>query len=116
MTMLKEPKQTKAKLKRHSKFVASLDICAAEHLHEVQCDSAIQSCHVRHGFYCMGKKPTKREVPMCSNHHTRQHSIGEEKFWGEFLEDAILLGEELWEISGDYEGGQWLVTNFVRNT
>lgn len=114
--MLKPEKIKKSKLKAHSKFIASLGMCAAQKLHGINCDDAIQSCHVRSGFYCMSRKPEKRELPMCSSHHIRQHSIGEEPFWGDFLDDAILLCEELWGVSGDLEGGQWLVTDFVRNT
>ena len=113
--MLKEPRIAKSKLKAHSKFIVSLGMCAAKGLHGVDCVEEIQSCHVRYGFYCMSRKPQKRELPMCFAHHLRQHSIGEPIFWGDKLEDAILLCEELWDITGDVESGQFLVTDFVRN-
>ncbi|CAB4139775.1 hypothetical protein UFOVP353_29 [uncultured Caudovirales phage] len=114
--MLKKPKISKTKLKRHSRYVVEIDMCAAKNLHDIQCCDQIQSCHVRHNFFTMSRKPAKRELPMCAHHHLRQHSIGEPAFWGELMEDAVLLCVELWEISGDVEGGRWLVTNFQRNS
>jgi hypothetical protein len=113
--LLKEPKISKSALKAHSKYVASLQVCVAGFTHNIECTPVIQSCHVRKGFYCMSRKPAKRELPMCDAHHLRQHSIGEDKFWDDRMEDAFLLCQELWDVTGDWEQGHMLCNNFIRD-
>lgn len=52
---------------------------------------------------------------MCDSHHIRQHSIGEDDFWGERIDEAIHLAERLWNCTGDWEQGHSLCNNFVRD-
>lgn len=113
--MLKEPKIKKSILKSHSRFIKELDVCVAKGLHDIQCAGEIQSCHIRSGFFCMARKPAKREVPMCYAHHDYQHSakIGEKRFWGRRLKDAIRLAEGLWEFTGDRTAANMLIGAFI---
>lgn len=102
--MQKIPPPTKAELRRHAQMIRNIGMCVAEFLNPAACNGPLQSCHVRKGSVAgMGRKPPKREVPMCANHHRIQSDIGEPRFWGERMNDAITLACVLGTMTDDLE-------------
>lgn len=64
--------------------------------HKHQCCAAIDKAHIKQGTYAgKNRKPEGREVPLCRIHHSIQHNMGEKKFWGKRLDDAIALAGKL---------------------
>jgi hypothetical protein len=71
-------------------------------------DPAGEACHLRmssatHGKKGgMGKKPDDKWVlPLCREHHERQHKIGERQFWYELGINPFLAAKRLYAKRGD---------------
>lgn len=62
------------------------------------CGGKIEAAHVRNGTDGgMGVKPSDcYAVPLCSEHHRKQHERGETTFWKEHGIDPLKLAAELW--------------------
>lgn len=57
------------------------------------CDAA----HIRIGFNGTGiKPPDDRVLPLCREHHTKQHNIGEKIFWSELDIDPLDLAKKIY--------------------
>ena len=101
--MLKEPKIVSEK---HRRFIASLPCLKTGKL---DC----QAAHIRHGYFGLGiKPPDSRCVPLNWEQHALQHNMGEERFWGEKLDQAIWLSGLLWTHTGEREKCLELIAKF----
>ena len=55
-------------------------------------------------------KPEDRyAVPLCAEHHAKQHRIGELSFWAALGIDPLNVALRLWTISGDVPAGERIV-------
>lgn len=99
---------------KHSAFIRGLNVCIAAGWHGVQCNQAIQSCHVKSkSFSGFNRKPIT-QVPMCAIHHNLQHSMGEKRFYGDKLEGAVALGNALHLRHGETDEAFKLIARFKK--
>ena len=57
------------------------------------CDAA----HIRIGFIGIGIKPgDDRVLPLCREHHSEQHQVGEKTFWRRLGIDPLSLSEKIY--------------------
>lgn len=92
----------------HLKFIRTLPCVTSGKV------DGIESAHIRmHGDAGMGiKPPDSRVVPLFHMEHKRQHQIGEARFWGNSLVEAIDLAENLYRHTGDREKCIELIVRF----
>lgn len=70
----------------------------------LSCDPA----HLRAGSLLHGKEPAGKAekphdrwtLPLCRQHHDRQHSMAELNFWKQYGVDPFLLALILWSLTG----------------
>lgn len=78
-----------------------------------------EACHIRFSDLSVAKRKVgvaeKPDdfwtVPMCGDHHRRQHTMNEQRFWQEIDVDPIRTALALFAISGDFERGCEVVMN-----
>lgn len=98
----------------HRAFIASLPCLV--------CGNNIESeaCHIRMGDLRVAKpanpgtgtKPGDMWcVPMCGQHHRKQHTMNEHAFWRGHSIDPIITALALWAHSGDHEAGCQVVAH-----
>lgn len=75
-----------------------------------------QSAHVRIGNDGgMGLKPSDRyTVPLCGEHHSQQHNVGEVTFWGRKLEYLDGLTNALYVHSGNLKSARRSIRQFQK--
>ena len=82
---------------KHQKFVASFPCVVCGINTEVQC------CHIRSipklGNVGKGIRDDRFCIPMCFQHHTEQHLIGELEFFDKYNINPILISMKLASIS-----------------
>lgn len=62
----------------------------------------------------MRQKPSdSRALPLCHSCHMRSHD-GERTFWGDGLDDAIQLAEDLYKVTGNKDKAMWLMLGWMR--
>ena len=98
---IRAPNQRKAPA--HLGFIRALKICMI-------CGKIgeVDPMHVRGGTGGgMGLKPAdKYTVPGCRQCHSKQHQIGEARFWAELGVDPVDCALRLWRVSGDMMAGR----------
>lgn len=58
----------------------------------------------------VGRKPDdKWTVPLCGDHHRKQHSMDEDEFWSHEGIDPIFVAMALYLNSGDTEAGEQII-------
>jgi hypothetical protein len=66
-------------------------------------DTQVQACHIRSipkvGNVGKGVRDCRFLIPMCFQHHTEQHLIGELQFFGKYNINPILISMKLASIS-----------------
>jgi hypothetical protein len=81
-------------------------------------DTTVEAAHVRMMDPSIGKPMTgigtkphdKFTVPLCGEHHRRQHEVGDEElFWAGERMDPVKLSLALYSVSGDYSAGLMIV-------
>lgn len=92
---------------KHLSFIASLPctLCGAESV----------AAHIRIGGKGgTGIKPhDSHTVPLCHNHHSEQHRVGERTFWRD-VQKAINLASFLYMNTGDREACMLKIVEFRR--
>jgi hypothetical protein len=82
---------------KHQKFVASFPCVVCGN------DTQVQACHIRSipkvGNVGKGVRDCRFLIPMCFQHHTEQHLIGELQFFGKYNINPILISMKLASIS-----------------
>jgi len=82
---------------KHQKFVASFPCVVCGN------DTQVQSCHIRSipkvGNVGKGIRDCRFLIPMCFQHHTEQHIIGELEFFEKYNINPILISMKLASIS-----------------
>jgi hypothetical protein len=94
----------------HLAFIRTLPCCVCSK------GGPSEAAHVRSGTDGgIGMKPSdKWTVPLCHEHHRRQHDIGELAFWSEQCVDPLGLATELWTNSGNDDRGHRAVARTVQ--
>ncbi len=66
----------------------------------------------------MGIKPDDAfTVPLCSEHHRRQHCNGERTWWSITIgKDPVYIALALWRVTGNVELGEQIVRNSVEHS
>lgn len=96
--------------KAHLKFLRGLPCCMSSN--NAPSDPAHISKNSGRGIGI--KASDIRAVPLTHIEHLKQHQVGEITYWGDKLEDAILLGENLYRVSGNWEKAVRLILEFRR--
>jgi hypothetical protein len=93
----------------HLNFIRSLPCCTCG------CAPRSEAAHIRAGTDGgIGMKPSDRHtVPMCTECHRHQHTIGELAYWSRHGIDPTGLAEHLWTKSGDLSAGTRAVLRMV---
>ena len=50
--------------------------------------------HIRQGYCGIGKPSDDLTLPLCFKHHAKQHEIGEEAFWMEYMGESVEQAKE----------------------
>ncbi len=105
MTMTSRFKEKKVRDEAHRKFIATLP-CLVSRVH-----GRTQCAHIRSGTGGgMGIKPSDEFcVPLSVEEHAKQHRIGESKYWGEHLPNAIAIAKALYANTGDRDRCLWIM-------
>ena len=82
---------------KHQKFVASFPCVVCGN------DTQVQACHIRSipkvGNVGKGIRDCRFLIPMCFQHHTEQHLIGELEFFEKYNINPILISMKIASIS-----------------
>lgn len=101
---------TVVRSKKHMKFIRTLPCCMS--FNNPPSDPAHISKGSGRGVAI--KADDSRIVPLNHELHARQHNVGEISFYGDALDDAIILADELYRHSGNWKTCVGLVLNFRR--
>lgn len=114
MTALRQ-RQPRIQNEKHLRFIRQLPccICGARDVHAAH----LRMSSAKHGKFNpgVGAKPDDFWVtPLCAGHHVdfpdAQHAIGEPAFWEIHQIDPFKLALSLWEVSGDLEAAQSIIS------
>jgi hypothetical protein len=78
---------------------------------------AVEAAHIRYAdaraakdITGMGTKSDDAwAIPLCTDHHRIQHTMGERRFWTQQKIDPIFVALALYRVSGDEESGNKIV-------
>ncbi len=94
--------------RKHLMFIASLPCIITGR------EGGTQACHIRHGLFAMGMKPSDEYVvPMHFETHLEQHRTTEEKFYKPFggVSKAKDFAIRLFENTGD----EWMAREILED-
>jgi hypothetical protein len=108
------PRKKRPRLKKqsHLEFIRTLPCAVCGGHYE------IEAAHIRMGSLRYGKQETGTgrkpddswTVPLCREHHRKQHTMSEHDFWC-FRLDPFIIALALWKHSGDYEAAITVLRN-----
>jgi len=81
----------------HLKWVRGHN-CICVEIDPTGCEGKIEAAHVRRGTDGgVGSKPGDNfSIPLCSNHHREQHTIGEQSFEKRYRFSMLQVADRLW--------------------
>lgn len=86
------PKQDRVEDKKYRAWLSSLPCLACVREFDIELAPIYENdpAHIRTGELAgIARKPGDDNcVPLCRDHHTEQHNVGEKTFWGDGLEAA----------------------------
>ena len=105
-------KRPRVKKRSHLDFIRSLP-CAVCGQPDATDAAHIRMASLRYSKQMsgMGAKPDDSwTVPLCREHHRKQHTMSEHDFWC-FRLDPFIIALALWKHSGDYEAALTVLKN-----
>ena len=95
---------------KHKKFIRTLPCCVS--FSNPPSDPAHISKGSGRGIGI--KASDDRIVPLNHTQHARQHNRGEVSFWNGYLDEAVILANELYRHTGDWKTCVSLILDFRR--